>query len=709
MFRFIMLLLISISTISSLISCKQPEAQATNIDSNININIKDKINMVTTEHKDIYSIALLKTAHALDRANVDSLLMNGVDVNGVNERSNGDTIIITLLKNTNSPYISKDNNKNAIIMLLFSNAIININIQNKRGDSALHHSLGIDNNSLTKMFLQLGADVNTKNIYGHTPLMSAVKDIKNIELVKLLINAGADINAIDETGMTALGYSVYHHEDNNSIEITKLLLSSGAKVNRDNKQATTALMHAVKSGNYNSAKLLIDVGAKFNAKNTVNKTAINYAYKPEIVQLLIDKGAYYSIIDAVKIGDIEKVNEFINFSGIDENDKNLLITAIQYNRNDIAKSLIEQGLLLNLIPFAAKQKNAEIVNLLIQKGMDVNEPYLKKNSTSTTALIEASTVKGNKNIVETLLFAGADVNAVETDINKTALHMAIQHSDNDTIKLLIQSKANVNHIDNEGNAPIDIATKMNNTDIVNLLIKNGAPNDLTRAIKYGVNDKVEELLTVSNNINAVDQNGNTPLSLAIKESNVELVKIILDKDANINQISFIDNYHYEYSPLMIASQNGNKEIINLLIENGADVNFVNNSSMSALMVVTFDRHLISPEQIEIMKSLLDAGANPNLSMIENETTLDRVWGNIVASKLLIDNGADVNSIETFSGFSKLMGAAYSNDIEMVEYLLKHGADHTFRDYEEDKTALMFAENRGNKNVVKLLMDAGATQ
>ncbi len=709
MFRFIMLLLISISAISSLISCKQPEAQATNIDSNININIKDKINMVTPEHKDIYSIALLKTAHARDRANVDSLLMNGVDVNGVNGRSDGDTIIMTLLKNTNSPYISKDNNKDAVVMLLYSNAIININIQNKRGDSALHHSLGIDNNSLTKMFLQLGADVNVKNIYGYTPLMSAVKDIKNIELVKLLINAGADVNVIDETGMTALGYSVYRNEDNNSIEITKLLLNSSAKVNCDSKQATTALMHAVKAGNYNSAKLLIDVGAEFNARNAANKTAINYAYKPEIVQLLIDRGAYYSIIDAVKIGDIEKVNDFINFNGIDENDQHLITTAIQYNRTDIAKLLIEQGLLLNLIPLAAKHKNLDVVNLLIRKGMDVNEPFQRTKSTSSTALIEASMVKDNKDIVETLLLYGADIDTTETYLNKTALMMAIEYSDNDTIKLLIKYKPNVNHIDNRGNTPIDIAAKMNKTDIVDLLIKNGAPNDLIRAIKYGVTDKVEELLTASKSIDNIDKNGDTALTLAVKENNIELVKLILDKDANINLNSNISDYNYKLSPLMIASQNNNKEIVNLLIERGANVNLINSYSMTALMATIYDRSEVTSEKIEIMKILIDAGADVNLSIIENETTLDKVWGNVVASKLLIDNGAGVNSIETFSGFSKLMCAAYKGDDEMVKYLLKHGADYTVRDYEEDKTALMFAKDKGYYKVIKLLMDAGAKE
>ena len=705
MFKIFVSLLISIFAIFSLIGCKKTEAKA------INIYIKDKVNIVTTQQKGVYSTNLLAAAHALDRVKIDELLMNGVDINGQTNGSHNDgqTIIMTLLQNVQSQYKSNDNNKEAVTLLLFSSAIININIQNDRGNSALFYSLGIDNNSITRMFLELGADVNIKNIYGHTPLINAVKDIKDIQLVKLLIDAGADVNIIDETGITALGYSVSSKEDNNSIAITDLLLKSGAKVNRESTQATTALMRAAKSNNFNSVKLLLITGANINATNAANKTAINFATQPDVVQLLIDRGADYSIIDAVKIGSINKVNDFIKINGIDVNDKNLLATAIYYNHIDIVKLLIDQGLLINLIPLAAKYKNIEIVKLLINKGMDVNEPYQRTKSTITTALIEAAMVNGNIDVVKVLIDTGADINAVESYLNKTALLMAIEYSDNETIELLIKYKADINHIDNEGNAPIDIATRLNKTDIVNLLIKNGAPNDLTRAIKYGVTDQVEYLLSKSKNIDALDNNGDTALALAIKENNVNLVKMIINKGANINIISFINNYSDEYSPLMIASKNGNKEIVNLLIKNGANVNLLNSSSMSALMTTTYDRHLITPEQIEVMKILIDAGANPNLSIIENETTLDRVWGNDIASKLLINNGADVNGIEIFSGFTKLMGAAYAGDDIMVKYLLNHGADHTFRDYEEDKTALMFAKDRGNNKVIKLLMDAGAKE
>ena len=133
MFKIFVSLLISIFAIFSLIGCKKTEAKA------INIYIKDKVNIVTTQQKGVYSTSLLAAAHALDRVKIDELLMNGVDINGQTNGSHNDgqTIIMTLLQNVQSQYKSNDNNKEAVTLLLFSSAIININIQNDRGNSEI--------------------------------------------------------------------------------------------------------------------------------------------------------------------------------------------------------------------------------------------------------------------------------------------------------------------------------------------------------------------------------------------------------------------------------------------------------------------------------------------------------------------------------------------------------------------------------------------
>jgi ankyrin repeat protein len=54
----------------------------------------------------------------------------------------------------------------------------------------------MDNIELVKLLLEYGADVNSKDDDGYTPLSIACK-YKNTELVKLLIEHGADIDMVD--------------------------------------------------------------------------------------------------------------------------------------------------------------------------------------------------------------------------------------------------------------------------------------------------------------------------------------------------------------------------------------------------------------------------------------------------------------------------------------------------------------------------------
>jgi len=76
--------------------------------------------------------------------------------------------------------------------------------------------------------LGLGADVNTRNAWGWTPLMFAV-DYGHAETCKLLIQNGADVNARNNAGWTILIYAVIKQEQNQEYAgICKFLLSAGA-------------------------------------------------------------------------------------------------------------------------------------------------------------------------------------------------------------------------------------------------------------------------------------------------------------------------------------------------------------------------------------------------------------------------------------------------------------------------------------------------
>jgi ankyrin repeat protein len=78
-------------------------------------------------------------------------------------------------------------------------------------------------------------------------------------------------------------------------------------------------------------------------------------------------------------------------------------------------------------------------------------------------------------------------------------------------------------------------------------------------------------------------------------------------------------------------------------------------------------------------------------------------GNIEILEVLIKNGADVNATDDEMGITPLMDAAYMNQVAAVETLLKYGADKNISD-KNGKTAIEYATQRKNKRIVKILSE-----
>ena len=78
------------------------------------------------------------------------------------------------------------------------------------------------------------------------------------------------------------------------------------------------------------------------------------------------------------------------------------------------------------------------------------------------------------------------------------------------------------------------------------------------------------------NVNAVDEQGFAPLHYACQRGYRDIVKLLLEKEADVNQIS-----NGSVTPLHSAVGSGNKEVIKLLIDAGADINATDPSAFLA--------------------------------------------------------------------------------------------------------------------------------
>lgn len=160
----------------------------------------------------------------------------------------------------------------------------------------LHRAVMQNDIATVKTLLAQGADVNAKDKYGFTALMSAVAG-EYIDIVEILLAQGADVNARHKKdGSTALiGAVSLMHTD-----VVEILLAQGADVNAKNRGGVTALMYAALKGHPEIVKILLSEGADVNMKNNEGTTALMTAAvrgHEKIVEILLSKGANVNVKD----------------------------------------------------------------------------------------------------------------------------------------------------------------------------------------------------------------------------------------------------------------------------------------------------------------------------------------------------------------------------------------------------------------------------
>lgn len=151
--------------------------------------------------------------------------------------------------------------------------------------------------------------------------------------------------------------------------------------------------------------------------------------------------------------------------------------------------------------------------------------------------------------------------------------------------------------------------------------------------------------------------------------------------------------------LPAAAMSGDINAIQELINQGHDVNARGEGGWTALLSSSAQGYP------KIMKLLLDAGANPDISNVLGITPLiyGSRYGNIEIVKMLIDYGADVNLGDTH-GDTALMKATEFGNSEIIDVLLQAGADKSIKNLKK-KNALDLAYEMGQGKIAKKIRKA----
>ena len=271
-------------------------------------------------------------------------------------------------------------------------------------------------------------------------------------------------------------------------EMLKDFIADGANINANDKDYTTPLMLAANGGHEEAVNALLESGADVNAWNDDFYSALHFAAQighEGIVSALLEKGARVTMMD------------------------NPIWVAV-YSRNErVVRMLLEKGAQCtpSALQLAAAQGYKEILIALLEKN-----PFLDQaDSSNYTPLIKASE-NGHEECVRILLAAGARVDPGHLVGGHTALMKAAKAGHLKVVEVLIAAGADVNAVNrfNERTTALIEAAANRHREIATALIAAGA------------------------NVNAQDQSGCTPLFLAIRHCNLEMVSELLFANADLN-------------------------------------------------------------------------------------------------------------------------------------------------------------------------------
>ena len=92
-------------------------------------------------------------------------------------------------------------------------------------------------------------------------------------------------------------------------------------------------------------------------------------------------------------------------------------------------------------------------------------------------------------------------------------------------------------------------------------------SDLIAACTVGSLSEAERILADgSQNVNATDEDGNSPLMFAVQSRNIDLIRLLIQHGANVSQTNTVN-----YCPLVVAVMSKNTQAVEALLAAGAIV------------------------------------------------------------------------------------------------------------------------------------------
>ena len=376
--------------------------------------------------------------------------------------------------------------------------------------------------------------------------------------------------------------------------------------------------------------------------------------QPDLVEFLLEKGADINAKRLDHARPIQLCNGDYSYRGWRD-----VPADTPARPGDIYRLLVARGAYID-INMAALTGNIERVRDLLDEDPTLVNKIAEYNSYyggSGSALSNAASA-GHIEIVRLLLERGADPNLPQEHIAPSgkAVHDAVVGNHIDIVRLLLEHGGNANVAVESSADTLSAAIRSGNQEMIDLLCSYGAARSL-------------ELLAYS---------GDTQTAAAVFNANPMLAN---------NSIAFSN-----------AASEGHEPFIRLMLRYQPDL-----ATRIAVGVKSAGPN--SPIRTkELTAYLFDKGMNANFSDWLGITPLHRFAqrGDIFNAGLFLEYGANINVIDEEINSTPLGYAAKYNKLEMVKFLLQHGADPNLPIEHKWARPVEWARRRGNSEIVEVL-------
>jgi len=578
------------------------------------------------------------------------------------------------------------------------------------GNTAVHLAVRFDHPITLRKLLRSPRDTELRNSRSYTPLHVAAQE-GFLPIIQALVDAAAKPPAAEEPvgpdeggdeeghsstplimAPTDLATPLQLAATRGHIEAVRMLLAHRA-YHDDKADRTRALFVATAEGFDEVVGELLAHGASLDVEDTAGNTLLHEAVEGGNVKVLLEMlGREKAKLDmpnhasatplhlAAEMGTLAMVYNLLdhgaNPSPRTRAQETPLHLAARGGHRLVARKLQQH---MDTIDHKDKAGHTAF-GLAVQGGhVAIVKDLLKARSGDefrfpfhTRAILEQEVV------LRALLESGEwDCNTTSDEHPQTPLQVAVDLDLLAAVELLLNSGADVHAKDAQGitfQTPLYMAAQRGASKIVDLLLKHGA--DIRKA----------------------DRHGDTPLFAATRAGHVDTVRRLL---ANDPPPDVVNRANLRGWTALYAAATQEAAIAQMLLKAGASPH----SRTYEAGTTPLARAAFDDSRIEVVRHLLDFGAEPDEPDKEGETAVHRaaIGGSVEIMKLFISAKANLNA-QRPDGCTPLQLAILFREPQVAELLLDQASVRTNTRSEENGTVLMSAVLAGFTVIVQRLLE-----